>query len=85
MEKLRLYLNSLTPDQQVAYATSCGTTVNYLRKAISKGQEFKAALCINLVRESHGALMHEDIIPGADWQSVRQQNKKQKRVASCAA
>ena len=72
MEKLRSYLNSLPSDQQIAYAIRCGTSLNYLRKAISKRQEFKAALCINLVRESHGQLVHEDLLPGADWQSVRE-------------
>jgi len=71
MEKLRSYLNSLSTDQQIAYALACGTTLNYLRKAISKGQEFKAALCINLVRESQGHLVHEDLLPEADWKSVR--------------
>lgn len=74
MEKLRLLLNSLPSQEQDAYAKASGTTVAYLRKAISTKAEFKAGLCIALVREAQRIgkdLTHEDLIPAADWESVR--------------
>jgi hypothetical protein len=52
MEDLRSYLNSLDKDQQLAYANRCGTSVGYLRKALSIGQRFKFDLAQALSRES---------------------------------
>jgi hypothetical protein len=44
MEELRAYLNSLSPAEQQRYAELCGTSVSYLRKAISLNQKFDGAL-----------------------------------------
>lgn len=32
MEELRLYLNSLSLEEQREFATKCGTSIGYLRK-----------------------------------------------------
>jgi len=67
METLLLYLNSLSPSEQAAYAARCGTTVGYLRKAISKRQRFDGALARLLDEQSGGvvkrALLRPDIWP----------------------
>ena len=39
MEELRLYLNSLSLEEQREFATKCGTSIGYLRKALSRNHE----------------------------------------------
>lgn len=63
MENLRLYLNSLKTADQVAYATACGTTVNYLRKAICKGTAFDGALARLLDEHSNGRVSKAELRP----------------------
>lgn len=67
MDTLLHYLNSLSPSEQAAYAARCGTTVGYLRKAISKRQRFDGALARLLDEQSGGyvkkAMLRPDIWP----------------------
>lgn len=67
METLRTYLNSMTKAEQQAYAARAGTTIGYLRKAISKRTRLDGALCRRLHEESNGkankAEMRPDIWP----------------------
>ncbi|HCP79413.1 MAG: hypothetical protein CML16_14850 [Pusillimonas sp.] len=63
MDTLRSYLNSLSPPQQADYASRCGTTVGYLRKAISKGQRLDGALARMLDVESNSAVRREELRP----------------------
>ncbi|MEM5325205.1 Cro/Cl family transcriptional regulator [Paraburkholderia sp. JHI2823] len=71
MDKLLAYLNSLSPAAQRDYARRSGTTIGYLRKAISAGQRLGESLCINLDRESSGKVRCEDLAPYVDWAYVR--------------
>lgn len=71
MEKLLAYLNSLSPAAQRAFAGRCGTTIGYLRKAISVSQRLGESLCINIDRESNGAVRCEDLAPLVDWAYLR--------------
>lgn len=72
MEALRAYLNSLDPDEQDAFATRCGTTLNYLRKAISKGQRLALETTILIDQESGGAVRCENLRPDVDWKYLRE-------------
>lgn len=63
MEELRDYLATMEPDDQAAYAKRAGTTIGYLRKAISKGQRFDGALVRRLFEESGGAVTREGLRP----------------------
>jgi hypothetical protein len=63
MDELRNYLNSLTAEQQSAYAKKCGTTIGYLRKALSKGSRFDGALCRLLDENSDGAVPRSSLRP----------------------
>lgn len=63
MEPLRTYLATLTPPDQAAYAVRAGTTIGYLRKALSKGQRFDGALARRLDEESGGAVPKEVLRP----------------------
>lgn len=63
METLRIYLSTLPTDQKAAYAVRAGTTIGYLRKAMSKGQRFDGALARRLDEESGGAVSRHDLRP----------------------
>jgi hypothetical protein len=63
METLRTYLATLTPDDQAAYAKSCGTTIGYLRKALSTKPKLDGALVRKLDEESDGKASRYDIRP----------------------
>lgn len=63
MQTLRSYLKSLNPDQQDAYARRCGTSLGYLRKALSKGQRFDGALARLLWDHSHGQVSRHELRP----------------------
>ncbi|MCD9005187.1 helix-turn-helix domain-containing protein [Luteimonas sp. XNQY3] len=63
MITLRAYLTKLSPDEQAAYALRAGTTIGYLRKAMSKGQRFDGALARRLDEESNGEVSRHDLRP----------------------
>ncbi len=63
METLRTYLSTLTPAEQADYASRAGTSIGYLRKAMSKGQRFDGALVRLLSLESAGAVACQDLRP----------------------
>jgi DNA-binding transcriptional regulator YdaS (Cro superfamily) len=71
MDKLLAYLNGLPPDDQKAFATRCNTTVGYLRKACSVGQQLGDMLCLRIGIESAGAVPPEELAPSVDWQYLR--------------
>ena len=65
------YLADLPVDQREQFARSCGTTLGYLRKAMSAGHRLGESLCINLERESNGAIRCESLRPDVDWAYLR--------------
>lgn len=67
MESLRIYLNSLAPADQTAFAVRCRTSLGYLRKVLSTGGKLGEGLCIRLERESSGHVMLESLRPDVDW------------------
>jgi DNA-binding transcriptional regulator YdaS (Cro superfamily) len=71
MDKLLHYINSLSTEQQEDFAARCGTSIGYIRKGISTGQQFGEKLCINFDRESGGAVRVDDLRPDVDWAHVR--------------
>lgn len=71
MEKLREYLNGLSKEMRIRYATACGTTEGYLRKAVSVRCQLGADLCIALERESDGVVTCEALRPDVDWAFIR--------------
>lgn len=63
METLRQYLATLTPADQATYAHRCGTTIGYLRKALSVRARFDGALVRKLNEHSAGAVSLSDLRP----------------------
>jgi hypothetical protein len=63
MDTLRTHLATMPPAQQADYAKRAGTTIGYLRKALSKGQRFDGALARRLDEESGGGVSRHDLRP----------------------
>lgn len=80
MITLRTYINSLPTDAQRAFAERCGTSVGYLRKAISVGQPIRESLCINIERESAAKVRCEDLRPDVDWAYLRQSGANHSQI-----
>jgi DNA-binding transcriptional regulator YdaS (Cro superfamily) len=71
MDALREYLNALTPAEQHEFAARVGTSVGYLRKAISARQNIGDNLVVAIERESRGAVRCEHLRPDVDWAYLR--------------
>jgi DNA-binding transcriptional regulator YdaS (Cro superfamily) len=71
MEALRTYLKSLTPAEQSRFAKRCGTSIGYLRKALSREHKLGDSLVIKIERESAGAVPVEKLRPDIDWAYLR--------------
>ncbi len=69
MEELRIYLNALSLAEQHNFAAKCGTSLGYLRKAISLDQDLGAALCVLIEKESNGAVSRQNLHP-KDWAQI---------------
>lgn len=63
METLRAYLSTLAPTDQAAYAKRCGTSIGYLRKALSTKPRLDGALARRLDEESGGQVSRHDLRP----------------------
>lgn len=63
MQTLRDHLSTLSVTEQGEYAIRAGTTIGYLRKALSKGQRFDGALARRLDEESGGAVSRYELRP----------------------
>lgn len=80
MEKLLTYLNGLSKVDRLAFVARCETSEGYLRKAISKGQRLGESLCINIDRESSGAVRCEDLRPEVDWEYLRNSTSETQKI-----
>lgn len=72
METLRSYLKTLAPLEQAEFARRAGTTIGYLRKALSTRQRFGGALVRQLHLESAGSVSLTDLRPDI-WPGDEQQ------------
>ena len=71
MSDLRRFLNDLPKEEQLRFCDKCGTSLGYLRKALSTGQLLGESLCINIDRESAGRVTVESLRPDVDWAYLR--------------
>lgn len=76
MNTLRIFLNALpVPDQEV-FARECGTSVGYLRKAMSTGARLGVELCVSIEKASHRKVVCEDLRPDVDWAYLRAADRR---------
>lgn len=80
METLREYLNALTLDKQREFACKCQTSIEYLRKAISKKQKLGAALSVLIEINSGGSVHRKDLHP-EDWERIWPELNNKKSAA----
>lgn len=71
MDELLKYINALPPADRAAFCNRCATTEGYLRKAVSVGGRLGESLCINIERETGGAIKVEALRPDVDWAVLR--------------
>lgn len=71
MKTLLKYINSLDKVERASFFSRCGTSEGYVRKAASIGQPLRESLCINIERESRGAVVCESLRPDVDWAYIR--------------
>lgn len=76
MDPLLAFLKTLPKHRQKMFAVRCGTSIGYLRKAISIGQRLGESLCINIERESRGKVTCESLRPDVDWAYLRNSAKR---------
>lgn len=65
--QLRAFLRSLDAPAQEAFATACETTLNYLRKAMSKKSKMDARLVELIVTNSNHAVPASELRPDVNW------------------
>lgn len=80
MEALGEYLNSLPVSDQAIFAAACGTSLSYLRKAVSKKHKVGMGLAIAIERESQRKVTVEQIRPDVDWDYLRGSPRPRKPV-----
>lgn len=73
MDKLLNYINSLDAHARTEFAAEIGTSINYLRKAISTGQNLRESLVMDIERATDGLVTCEELRPDlADrWRYLR--------------
>jgi len=79
MECLKDFLNSLPPNKQAEFAVECGTTIGYLRKALSAKQEIGVEISVLIEEKSHGAVTRKKMHPftfAKKWPELAEQEKK---------
>ena len=81
MEALRDYLNSLSVPEQTKFAERCGTTIGYLRKAISKKQELGIELVMEIEKNSKNGVRCEQMLPNVDFKYLHERRAKASSAA----
>lgn len=76
MDTLRTYLSTIPTAEQAEYAKRAGTSIGYLRKALSKGQRFDGALARRLDEESDGTVSRYDLRPDVFGQEPARHTRK---------
>ena len=69
MHELINYINALGAQERLVFAQRCGTTIGYMRKAVSTGQKIRAETCCAIERES-GALVTRKHLRPHDWADI---------------
>ncbi|SOD15979.1 YdaS family helix-turn-helix protein [Nitrosomonas ureae] len=69
--KLKKYLKNLPVTERDDFASRCNTTFGHLRNVAYGYKPCGEGLCINIERESSGAIKCEDLRPDVDWAYLR--------------
>lgn len=84
MNALRDYLNGLSVTEQGRFAEACGTSLGYLRKAISVDAKIGEGLAISIERESDQRVTCEELRPDVDWAYLRNRKLPRNKARALA-
>lgn len=73
---LKTYLYDLQPEKRESFAKDCGTSLRHLQNVAYGYKPAGESLCINIERESEGAVLCETLRPDVDWAFLRGTKKK---------
>jgi hypothetical protein len=85
METLRTYLATLVPADQAAYALRCGTTIGYLRKALSTKPRLDGAMVRRLDEESGGIVSRYELRPDVFGEVANERHRSEAASAGATA
>lgn len=71
MDELREYIKSLNSDERAEFEAFIGTSIGYLRKAISAGQKLGSGLVVRIEQFSKRRVTCEQLRPDVDWAYLR--------------
>lgn len=71
MDTFKKYINSLSADDQLRFANSCGTSIGYIRKILSSNGRlfFGPALCRKIELKTDSLVTRKDLRPH-DWREI---------------
>ena len=81
MDELREYIKTLDAAEREAFSAAIGTSIGYLRKAISLGQCLNPAVVVEIERATRGKITAEQLRPDVDWAYVRGTRKPRRSAA----
>lgn len=67
--RLNEYINQLSADSREPFAAAVGTTLGYLRKAMSTGQPLGAEICTQIEIHSGALVTRQELRPD-DWKRI---------------
>lgn len=76
--ELLVYLNSLTTDEQHAFATRCESTPGHIRNVAHGYSPCAEKLAINLERETARKVRCEKLRSDVDWNFIRGTRRRRK-------
>lgn len=77
------FIKSMPMKERIVFADKCGTTIGYLTKAICRKQKLGANLCVEIEKNSMGAVTCEEIRGDVDWGFLRN-TKQTHHSSSCS-
>ncbi|AEJ01234.1 hypothetical protein Nit79A3_1402 [Nitrosomonas sp. Is79A3] len=83
--KLKIYIQSLSVNERVVFAENCETTLKHLRNVAYGYKIAGENLCINIERESKGAVRCEELRTDVDWGFLRGTSKQAQTNSKDAA
>ena len=79
---LKTFLKSLPADEREFFALRCETSFAHLRNVAYGLKTAGESLCINIERETAGAVRCEDLRPDVDWAYLRGTSKNKSKQAA---
>ena len=80
--ELKTFIKSMPVADRDGFSERCGTTYAHIRNIAYGFRVAGESLCINLERESQGAVRCEDLRPDVDWAYLRGTSKTKTKKAA---